>query len=85
MLPRVSKSGKGSAFERGITALAPFVQREEHLKVPRQHTETILIDGQEHHVKAGVFLSNHKSRRNKLSTEQREQLAALGIYWATAT
>ncbi|MFF7492810.1 DEAD/DEAH box helicase [Streptomyces rubiginosohelvolus] len=79
------KSGTGSAFERGITALAQFVQREGHLKVPRQHTETVVIDGHEHEVKAGVFLSNHKSRRNKLSTEQREQFAALGIDWATAT
>ncbi|MGW3585700.1 helicase associated domain-containing protein, partial [Streptomyces rubiginosohelvolus] len=78
-------AGKGSAFERGITALAQFVQREGHLKVPRQHTETVLIDGQEHHVKAGVFLSNHKSRRARLSTEQREQFAALGVDWATTT
>ncbi|MGW4629725.1 Helicase associated domain protein [Streptomyces rubiginosohelvolus] len=79
------KGGKGSAFERGITALAQFVQREGHLKVPRQHTETVVIDGQEHEVRAGVFLSNHKSRRSRLSTEQREQFAALGVDWATAT
>ncbi len=79
------KSGKGTAFERGITALAQFVQREGHLKVPRQHTETVVIDGQEHQVKAGVFLSNHKSRRARLSAEQREQFAALGVDWATAT
>ncbi|MFI0020100.1 helicase associated domain-containing protein [Streptomyces griseus] len=78
------KGGKGGAFERGITALAQYVQREGHLKVPRQHTETVLIDGQEHHIKAGVFLSNHKSRRAKLSTEQREQFATLGADWATA-
>ncbi|MFB6668279.1 helicase associated domain-containing protein [Streptomyces parvus] len=75
-------AGKGSAFERGITALTQFVQREGHLKVPRQHTETVVIDGQEHAVKAGIFLSNHKSRRAKLSTEQ---LATLGVDWATAT
>ncbi|MGW4178659.1 helicase associated domain-containing protein [Streptomyces rubiginosohelvolus] len=79
------KGGKGSAFERGITALTQFVQREGHLKVPRQHTETVLIDGQEHQVKAGVFLSNHKSRRARLSAEKREQFAALGIDWATST
>ncbi|MFF9579640.1 Helicase associated domain protein [Streptomyces rubiginosohelvolus] len=77
------KSGKATAFERGITALTQYAAREGHLKVPRQHTETVVIDGQEHAVKAGVFLSNHKSRRAKLSTEQREQLAALGIDWAT--
>lgn len=83
--PAAAPAGKTGAFERGITALAQYVQREGHLKVPRQHTETVLIDGQEHHVKAGVFLSNHKSRRTKLTSEQREQLAALGIDWATAT
>ncbi|MEU6935183.1 helicase associated domain-containing protein [Streptomyces rubiginosohelvolus] len=70
-------------FERGITALAQYAAREGHLKVPRQHTETIVIDGHEHEVKAGIFLSNHKSRRAKLSAEQREQFAALGIDWAT--
>ncbi|MGW4178661.1 helicase associated domain-containing protein [Streptomyces rubiginosohelvolus] len=69
----------------GTAELTQYAAREGHLKVPRQHTETVLIDGQEHHVKAGVFLSNHKSRRAKLSAEQREQLAALGIDWATAT
>ncbi|NKI42258.1 helicase [Streptomyces sp. LD120] len=74
------KSGKGTAFERGIAALAQFVQREGHLKVSRQHIETVVIDGQEHAVKAGVFLSNHKSRRARLSAEQR---AALCIDWAT--
>ncbi|MFB7969549.1 helicase associated domain-containing protein [Streptomyces rubiginosohelvolus] len=78
-------SSSGTAFARGITALAQFVQREGHLKVPRQHTETVVIDGQEHEIKAGVFLSNHKSRRAKLSPEQREQFAALGIDWATTT
>nr|WP_199889716.1 helicase [Streptomyces badius] len=32
-----------------------------------------------------MFLSNHKSRRAKLGAEQHEQLAALGVDWATAT
>ncbi|WP_370739746.1 hypothetical protein [Streptomyces sp. EN23] len=53
------------------------------MKVPRQHTETVVIDGQKHDIKAGVFLSNHKSRRNKLSSEQRAQFTALGADWAT--
>ncbi|WP_179893990.1 hypothetical protein [Streptomyces sp. gb14] len=55
------------------------------MKVPRQHTGIIVIDGQEHHIKAGVFLSHHKSRRAKLSDQQCEQLAALGIDWAATT
>ncbi|XXZ47580.1 hypothetical protein AAGT00_01065, partial (plasmid) [Streptomyces cavourensis] len=61
------------------------VQREGHLKAPRQHTETVLIDGQEHQVKAGVFLSNHKSRRAKLSAEQLGAFAVLGLDWAKET
>ncbi len=79
------KGGKGAAFERGITALAQYVQREGHLKVPRQHTETVLIDGQEHQVQAGVFLSNHKNRRAKLSAEKLGAFAALGLDWTQET
>ncbi len=75
---------EGRDVRTGITALTQYVQREGHLKVPRQHTETVVIDGQEHTVKPGIFLSNHKSRRAKLTVEQREQFAALGLDWATA-
>ncbi|MFD8669520.1 Helicase associated domain protein [Streptomyces microflavus] len=70
-------------FERGIAALIQYAQREGHLRIPRQHTETIVLDGQEYQVKAAVFLSNHKSRRAKLSAEKLDQFAALGLDWAT--
>nr|WP_240646952.1 helicase associated domain-containing protein [Streptomyces globisporus] len=33
----------------------------------------------------GTWVSNTRSRRAKLTGEQREQLAALGIDWARAT
>ncbi|MFD8712640.1 helicase associated domain-containing protein [Streptomyces anulatus] len=36
-------------------------------------------------VRLGTWMSNTRRRREKLSAEQREQLAALGIDWATAT
>ncbi|MFD7747801.1 Helicase associated domain protein [Streptomyces sp. NPDC059698] len=81
--PVTTPAVKVSAFERGIAALTQYAAREGHLKIPRQHTETVLIDGQEHEVKAGIFLSNSKARRAKLTTGQREQLAALGADWAT--
>ncbi|MFF4450826.1 helicase associated domain-containing protein [Streptomyces sp. NPDC001502] len=43
--------------------------------------ETVVVDGQEHAVKLGVWLSNTKSRRTKLSAEQLAQLAELGLEW----
>ncbi|MEW9513879.1 DEAD/DEAH box helicase [Streptomyces bacillaris] len=73
------------AFELGITALTQYATREGHLRIPRQHTETVLADGQEHQVKAGVFLSNHKSRRAKLPAEKLGAFAALGLDWAQET
>ncbi|WP_031170763.1 DEAD/DEAH box helicase [Streptomyces durhamensis] len=69
-----------STFERGIAALAQYKAREGSVKVPRAHVER-LEDGTE--VKLGVFLSNSKSRRAKLSPERLQQLAALGFDWAT--
>ncbi|MEU6033278.1 helicase associated domain-containing protein [Streptomyces tauricus] len=71
------------AFERGIAALTQYKTRTGSLTVPRGHTEQIVIDGQEHSVKLGVFLSNTKSRRGKLTTDQLAVLADLGLDWAT--
>ncbi|MFE1478495.1 Helicase associated domain protein [Streptomyces cyaneofuscatus] len=72
---------KGGAFERGIAALTQYAAREGRVVVPRTHVEHL----QEGPVALGTWVSNTRSRRNKLSTEQREQLAALGVDWATAT
>ncbi|WP_326580459.1 Helicase associated domain protein [Actinacidiphila glaucinigra] len=76
------------AFQRGLQALAQFIAREGHRRVPRAHTEPITIqatDGgpaPEVAVRLGVFLSNHKTRRDKLTEEQRTALAELGMEWA---
>ncbi|MFJ2876602.1 Helicase associated domain protein [Streptomyces sp. NPDC087298] len=72
-------------FERGIAALTQYARREGHLRIPRQHTELVVIDGQEHAVKAGIFLANHKTRRATLSTTKLGAFAALGVDWATTT
>ncbi|WOP07051.1 Helicase associated domain protein [Streptomyces cyaneofuscatus] len=72
---------KGGAFERGIAALTQYAAREGRVVVPRTHVEHL----QEGPVALGTWVSNTRSRRAKLSTEQREQLAALGVDWATAT
>ncbi|WP_393096703.1 Helicase associated domain protein [Streptomyces sp. LN325] len=71
-----------SAFEKGVAALAQYKARTGSVTVPRGHVETIVIDGQEYPVKLGVFLSNSKSRRAKLTTDKLAQLADLGLNWA---
>lgn len=49
------------------------------MTVPRTHVEA-LPDWSE--VKLGVFLSNSKSRRAKLTVDMLRPLAALGLDWA---
>ncbi|WP_424863977.1 hypothetical protein [Streptomyces sp. MMS24-I29] len=55
--------------------------RTDSLTVPRAHIET-LPDGTE--VKLGVFLSNTKTRRAKLTVDKLAALAGLGLEWAAA-
>ncbi|MER6126307.1 Helicase associated domain protein [Streptomyces sp. NPDC001795] len=70
-----------SAFERGVAALAQYKARTGSVTVPRAHVEA-LPDGSE--VKLGVFLSNSKSRRAKLTADKLAALAGLGLEWAVA-
>ncbi|MGA4967085.1 helicase associated domain-containing protein, partial [Streptomyces pseudogriseolus] len=72
------------AFQRGLTALAQWVEREGQRPVPRGHTEEIAIDGETEPVtvKLGVWISNTKTRRDKLTAEQRDALRELGVGWA---
>ncbi|MFS7880273.1 Helicase associated domain protein [Streptomyces asiaticus] len=74
-------SGKASAaFQRGVTALAQWIEREGAGRpVPRKAVET-LPDGTE--TKLGIWYSNTKARRDKLTQEQRAALAELGVEWA---
>ncbi|MGW2779569.1 helicase associated domain-containing protein, partial [Streptomyces olivaceoviridis] len=78
--------GKASqAFQRGLTALTQWVEREgAHRPVPRGHSEEITIDGETEPVtvKLGVWVSNTKTRRHKLSVEQLAALRELGVEWA---
>ncbi|MFC8175271.1 helicase associated domain-containing protein [Streptomyces sp. NPDC057325] len=68
-----------SAFDRGVAALSQYKARTGSVKVPRAHIER-LEDGTE--VKLGVFLSNSKSRRAKLTADKLAALAGLGLEWA---
>ncbi|MEU1056844.1 Helicase associated domain protein [Streptomyces sp. NPDC005876] len=68
-----------SAFEKGVAALAQYKARTGSVKVPRGHVEQ-LGDGTE--VRLGVWLSNTKTRRAKLTPDKLAALAALGLEWA---
>jgi superfamily II DNA or RNA helicase len=69
------------AFERGVAALTQYKTREGHLTVPRGHVER-LDEGTE--VRLGVWLTNTKTRRAKLSADKLTALANLGLNWARA-
>ncbi|WP_407647238.1 helicase associated domain-containing protein [Actinacidiphila soli] len=57
--------------------------REGTHRVPRGHTEQIAVDETEPlTVRLGVWVSNTKSRRDKLTEPQRVALTELGIEWA---
>ncbi|WP_030935696.1 helicase associated domain-containing protein, partial [Streptomyces sp. NRRL B-24720] len=74
-------AAKGSdAFTRGVAALQQYIAREGKHVVGRSHVEE-LPDGTS--VRLGVFLSNQKSRRDRLTEDQLAALANLGYDWAT--
>ncbi|WP_375790188.1 helicase associated domain-containing protein [Streptomyces telluris] len=79
--PAKPSRGGAGAFERGVAALAQYKTRTGSLTVPRGHVER-LEDGTE--VKLGVFLSNTRTRRGKLTADKLGALAALGLEWAAA-
>ncbi|MBT2429630.1 Helicase associated domain protein [Streptomyces sp. ISL-112] len=87
--PAAARSTKGSgkaqqAFQRGLVALAQWVEREGQRPVPRGHAEEISIDGDTEPVvvKLGVWVSNTRARRVGLSAEQLSALRGLGVDWA---
>ncbi|MEU1558500.1 helicase associated domain-containing protein, partial [Streptomyces scabiei] len=73
------------AFQRGLAALAQWVEREgADRPVPRGHSEEIAVDVEAEPVtvKLGVWVSNTKSRRDKLAQDQLAALRELGVEWA---
>lgn len=88
--PTATRTTKGpskaqQAFQRGLTALTQWVEREgAHRPVPRGHSEPIAVDGEAEPVivKLGVWITNTKTRRDKLDAEQLGALRELGITWA---
>ncbi|MFI0264737.1 Helicase associated domain protein [Streptomyces sp. NPDC017056] len=87
--PTAKSAGKtaekaAAAFQRGLAALAQWVEREGNRPVPRGHAEKVSVDGDTEPVivKLGVWVSNTKSRRGKLTQEQMNALRELGVDWA---
>ncbi|MFG3117479.1 Helicase associated domain protein [Streptomyces sp. NPDC048197] len=88
-VPTATRTSKAQqAFQRGLTALAQWVEREGHRPVPRGHSEEIAVPGDSGDgeasavVQLGVWISNTKTRRHKLTQEQLHALRELGIEWA---
>jgi Helicase associated domain len=76
--PAKGSGGRSTAFTRGLAALRQYQERTGTLVVPRAHTEE--LEGGVV-VKLGVWISNTKSRRDKLTTEQLAALAEIGVQW----
>ncbi|MFG2716363.1 helicase associated domain-containing protein [Streptomyces goshikiensis] len=72
------------AFQRGLAALAQWVAREgADRPVPRAHGAEIAVEDEVEPVvvKLGVWVSNTKSRRDKLTRVQLGALRKLGVDW----
>ncbi|MFF0674206.1 Helicase associated domain protein [Streptomyces tendae] len=88
--PAAEHAAKGpnkaqAAFQRGLAALTQWVEREgADRPVPRGHSEEVTVDGETEPVavKLGVWVSNTKSRRDRLTAEQLDALRELGVQWA---
>ncbi|MEV8426015.1 DEAD/DEAH box helicase [Streptomyces niveus] len=84
--PTTKRQNKAQqAFQRGLKALTQWVEREgADRPVPRGHGEPIAVDGETEPVtvKLGVWITNTRARRDKLTTEQRDTLRKLGMQWA---
>ncbi|MEU9983800.1 Helicase associated domain protein [Streptomyces sp. NPDC050856] len=87
--PAVARTTKApskaqQAFQRGLTALTQWVEREgTDRPVPRAHSEHITVHGEAEPVtvKLGVWISNTRARRDRLGAEQLAALRELGIKW----
>ncbi|MEH0457870.1 helicase associated domain-containing protein [Streptomyces acidiscabies] len=66
--PRRTQADKWAA---NLAAAKQYYQREGHLRVPRKHVETIIVDSdgegdgsqEERQIKLGAWVGNQRSRR----------------------
>ncbi|MGA5198715.1 Helicase associated domain protein [Streptomyces exfoliatus] len=84
--PRTTKSPTKAqqAFQRGLAALTQWVERDGDRPIPRGAVVEIAVDGETEPVpvRLGVWISNTKSRRDRLDSDQLAPLAKLGMEWA---
>jgi hypothetical protein len=87
--PRTSQADK---WALNYQAAKQFYEREGHLRVPRKHTETIVISSgdrtggsserqQVRELKLGAWINNQRSRAATLPPERVELLSAIGMRW----
>ncbi|MFJ3402530.1 Helicase associated domain protein [Streptomyces microflavus] len=82
---RPGPSKAQQAFERGLAALALWVEREgADRPVPRGAVVEVKREGDAEPVpvRLGVWLSNTRARRDRLNTDQLQALRELGAKWA---
>lgn len=80
-----SLSRAQEAFQRGLAALTQWKEQEgADRPVPRGAVVEITVDSEAEPVpvKLGVWVSNTKSRKDRLEADQLVALAALGMNWA---
>ncbi|WP_103529718.1 DEAD/DEAH box helicase [Streptomyces sp. SM12] len=68
-----------TAFDKGVAAMRAWRAREGDTPPSRAHVEHVVIDGQEHAIKLGIWRSNTRSRKAGLSEKQRAVLDELGV------
>ncbi|WP_329305742.1 DEAD/DEAH box helicase [Streptomyces anulatus] len=91
--PAAARTAKGpgraqAAFQRGLAALTQWVEQEgTDRPVPRGAVVEVAVDGEAEPVpvKLGVWISNTKSRKDRLDADQLAALAKLGMDWAEPT
>ncbi|MFD5952052.1 Helicase associated domain protein [Streptomyces collinus] len=86
--PRTSQADK---WALNYAAAKQYYAREGHLRVPRKHIETILVDDgdggssedqEQRELRLGAWISNQRSRAATLTPERVEQLSTIGMRWA---
>ncbi|MGW1594926.1 Helicase associated domain protein [Streptomyces sp. NPDC002343] len=83
--PRRTQADK---WALNYAAARQFYEREGHLRVPRKHVETIVVDGEdgedqeERELRLGAWTGNQRSRAATLTPERMELLSAIGMRWA---
>ncbi|CAL9625497.1 hypothetical protein SUDANB58_05934 (plasmid) [Streptomyces sp. enrichment culture] len=93
--PRQSQDSKWAI---NYQAAKQFYEREGHLKVPRKHTERIVLGGngndgdgnsgsrdpEEREIRLGAWINNQRSRAATLPPERIEQLSRIDTRWTWA-